>query len=96
MVDMMTNEFIDELIFTECKDICFKNAKKFYDHVFKRYRIKEKKVDIYKRIINYQIKKYGMSLNECNKVIIPSKEELRKLAVNMRNIKYQKRNRKGT
>lgn len=81
---MLLKEFkqgvLEEKLFKELKDNAVVNSEKF--------RKKYKDVDIdhfrlYRRIINYQIKKYGCSL-ESDFVHVPSYEEKMKLATRKR------------
>ena len=66
MVIKMNKEFIENIIFENEKDNAFGNSNYFYKKLNVRYNIRATAKDyseLYKRIINYQIKKYGRSLN---------------------------------
>lgn len=89
----MNNEFIDNYIFETEKDKCFKNASEFYDLLLKKYKIKEKKKDLYVRIINYQIDIYGSNLSF--KDYYNTYEDLMRIQHNHRCRHYNKLHRKG-
>lgn len=61
----MKNEFIKNMIYEKEKDTCFRSSAYFYQHISNKYKIrvlKEEYGDVYKKILNYQIKKYGSCL----------------------------------
>lgn len=63
----MNNEFLENFIFEKEKENNFASASYFYRTLAMKYKIKntqkELYSDLYKRIINYQVSKYGCSLN---------------------------------
>ena len=61
------NEFIENIIFENEKDKGFKNSYEFYKLLLSKYKIGKKIPDLYKRIINYQIERYGQSLDYVDK-----------------------------
>ena len=90
MVDMMKDEFIDNIIFEKEKDIPIKNATCFYFKIKNTYKVyPSNRSDLYRRIINYQINKYGHSLQWGYK---KSRDEKDRLS---RNAKARKRYRKN-
>lgn len=54
-------DFKENIVFEEYKEKVLKKAKDFRDEVKKQHGF-EPSSDLYKRIINYQIKKYGTTL----------------------------------
>lgn len=62
----------EELIFNLKKDTPYKNSREFKEDVIKKLKIKDIDFkEVYARIINHQIKKYGGSLGSicCEKYI---------------------------
>ena len=57
----MKKEFIDNYLFNEFKDVPFDGAKRFVKLCVDKFDIIPDS-DLYRRIINYQIQEYGMSL----------------------------------
>lgn len=58
---MIFTKFKEEYVFLLLKDKCFKNATECKGRIVKKF--KNVDVDaIYRRIVNYQIKKYGRGL----------------------------------
>ena len=57
----MTEDFKDQIIFNLEKDNTFYNSKKFYKVVKEKYG-KEQDSELYIKVLNYQIKKYGRVL----------------------------------
>ena len=61
----MKKDFIKHLIYEKEKDRSFRSSAYFYKEVGEKYNIKllkEEYGDLYRKIINYQIKKYGTCL----------------------------------
>lgn len=57
-------QFKENIIFNMLKDIPTKSAKRFKDEVFKKFEITcESASELYRKIINYQINKYGSQLD---------------------------------
>lgn len=84
---------IEELIFNTYKGEPL-IAKKFKREIIKKYHIPyEKTRDIFVRINNYQIKKYGRKLDTLNERVPYSKEELYKIGNTARQRKYDRSNR---
>lgn len=84
---------IEELIFNTYKDEPL-IAKKFKREIIKKYHIPyEKTRDIFVRINNYQIKKYGRKLDTFLEVAPYSKEELNYIRRNANQRKYDRSNR---
>lgn len=84
---------IEELIFN-----IYKNqplvAKKFKDKIIKRYHISSEEArNIFVRINNYQIKKYGKKLDILDEVLPYSKEDLNHIRNNAKQRKYERANR---
>ena len=70
-------KFIEEIIFQRNKDKRFRNAEEFKGTILKNF----KNVDvskIYVKIVNYQIKKYGQTLNGFDDYTTQKQKELRK------------------
>jgi hypothetical protein len=73
------NDFIFNFIFSELKDRTFSSSTQFRIVLEKKYGIKDRETGtrLWTAISNYQIKKYGQSINPQNWVDL-SKETLRK------------------
>ena len=84
---------IEELIFNMYKSQPLV-AKKFKEKVMKKYHITlDEARNIFVKINNYQIKKYGKKLDELNELLPYSKEELNKIRSKANQRKYDKRRR---
>ena len=85
------DDFIFNFIFEELKDRTFCNSIQFRMLLEKKYGIKDKALGtrLWTAISNYQIKKYGQSINPQNWVDL-SKETLRKKGKLRRDAKYQR------
>lgn len=84
----MKDNFIDNYIFEKEKDLPVKNATCFYFKIKDVYKVyPSNRTELYKRIINYQVKKYGSSLQYGYR---KTKEEKERLS---RNARYRKRYR---
>lgn len=62
---MSTKDFIENYLYCKCRNIGFNNKNDFLRHMHKNYKLLLKIVDIgniYIKVINYQIEKYGGSL----------------------------------
>ena len=61
----MNDEFIKRMIYENEKDVAFRSSGYFYRKIQEKYKIFNAKLysDVYINIINYQIKKYGQSLD---------------------------------
>lgn len=68
----MKNEFIENYLFEMYKNNCFRNSGEFKDLVDK-YKIKAS--DLYRKIQNYQIQKYGITLNDTYGVTIKQRNK---------------------
>lgn len=67
-------------------------AKKFKQKIIEKYHITfEEAREIFVKINNYQIKKYGRKLDVLNEYVPYSKEELYKMGSKARQRKYDKR-----
>lgn len=64
---MNSNNFKEDCIFEELKDKSFQNAKDFKERLVKKYKNVNVQ-NIYLRVANYQIKKYGTILRGYNKI----------------------------
>ena len=63
VIQMNLKKFKEECIFTKYKNHCFKNANGFRSMLTKYHNDEDIDIDgIYRRIVNYQINKYGESL----------------------------------
>ena len=78
--------FVEQYIFEKLKDKSFMNKNVFLKVVGD---IKIDATKVYRNIVNYQIQKYGRSLNNCNLIDYPNLETLNQL---VKSRKYQKRN----
>lgn len=84
---------IEELIFNTYKDEPL-IAKKFKREIIEKYHIPyEETRDIFVRINNYQVKKYGRKLDTFLEVAPYSKEELDKIRSNAVQRRYDRRKR---
>lgn len=82
---------LKELIFNMYKEEPI-GARKFRAIVSKKYKLNDREIsNIYARINNYQISKYGSRTS--NEYEVKSTEEYRKIAINRRTAKYERRNR---
>ena len=83
-----------ELIFNMYKDMDI-GAKKFRAIINKQYNLNDKEItDLYAKINNYQIKKYGERLNKSSDITLESSEEYKRRALIRRVVKYEKKRRK--
>lgn len=57
----MSKDLVEELIFNAYKEKNLKNARTFKKEVYDNYKY-EASSDLYKRIINYQVNKYGEAI----------------------------------
>lgn len=81
-----------ELIFNMYKDKIV-IGKRFKQDIKKRFDLDEREIaDLFVRIQNYQIKKYGAKLDRDD--VILSREECNRLAFNSRTRRNQKKNKK--
>ena len=77
-----------EIIFNIYKDRVIK-SKEFKAEIIDKFEVtKREATDLYARIINYQIKKYGNRLE--NHLEIPTKEEANRISVNAKQRKYSR------
>ena len=85
------DDFIFNFIFEELKDKTFCNSKQFRVVIEKKYGIKDRALGtkLWVAISNYQIKKYGQSINP-NLYIDLTKETLRKKAHIRKCVKREK------
>ena len=77
----MNYEFIERFIFEKEKDTPFRNKETFYIIMKEKYRIKATR-DLYAKIINYQVDKYGESLANSKLVEIHKREDCVRLSIN--------------
>ena len=78
---------LEQQIFNELKDGTILSS----EHIRRKYQgLNIDYSRLYRRIINYQIKTYGISLNDR---IIVTKEDYRKRANTIRNLRNQRRHR---
>lgn len=77
----MNYEFIERFIFEKEKDTPFRNKETFYGIMKEKYRIKATR-DLYIKIINYQIDKYGESLANTRLIEIRRHEDCVRLSHN--------------
>lgn len=66
------DEFKENIIFENEKNRAFKNNNEFKESINKKYKYTPSS-NLYRKIINYQIKKFGKSLD--SEVCIPTHEE---------------------
>ena len=86
---------VEELIFNMYKDSDI-GIKRLRPLIKKQYKLDDIRIsDIYSRINNYQISKYGQKLSKGSDVFLMTREECRKRASIIRVTKYQKRKEKG-
>lgn len=79
---------LEEKLFAEIKDTSILSAENF------KKKYKELNIDhsrVYRKIINYQIKKYGLSLNSSSYI---NQEDYKKRSIAMKNLRYVKRHEK--
>lgn len=89
---MMKDKFFEEIIFEKEKENTFDNSYDFFKKIREKYKIEFYLADLYKRIINYQVDKYGCSLQYL--VDRHSTEDLYRLGRNARKRKYERRNKR--
>lgn len=94
MVVMMTN-FIENMIFENEKEKVFLNSRYFYKMLIEKYKISNylSYSEVYKRICNYQIMKYGERVG--TRIGWMTKEECYKLSNNAFKRKKQRLERVG-
>lgn len=80
---------IEEFLFAMFKDTELISAKKFKVKI-KKYKV-EDPTELYKRIVNYQIKKYGKTIGGITESVTPEVLEKRGLIANKR--KYYERHK---
>lgn len=67
----MKDDFIKRMIFENEKDTAFRSSGYFYKMIQEKYHIFTRCYsDVYIKIINYQIKKYGQALDYARDVFI--------------------------
>ena len=82
---------IEELVFNIYKEESM-GSRKFRAIVSKKYKLDNRQIgNIYARINNYQVKKYGKRIGKGSEIEFLSREECKKRANIMRIIKYQRR-----
>lgn len=82
---------VEKIIFNIYKDEII-ISKKFKDEIIGKFKVNRRKAhDIFVKIINYQIKKYGRKLE--NSVITPTKEESEKMQAAARARRNMKKNK---
>ena len=86
----MKTEFIERILFEKEKHTPFKNIRWFYDLLHKKYNYKGYHTDLYRRIINFQIKFYGYSLGNIDSY---TEDDRMRLARNHRHRIYYRKNR---
>jgi hypothetical protein len=64
---MSSKDFKEDCIFEELKDKSYRNAKDFKERLMKKYKDIDAS-NMYLRVANYQIKKYGTILRGYNKI----------------------------
>lgn len=79
---------LEEKLFAEIKDTSILSAENFKKK-YKELNINHSR--IYRKIINYQIKKYGLSLNSSSYI---NQEDYKKRSIAMKNLRYVKRHEK--
>lgn len=82
-------KFIENFIFEIEKDKPFCNSSEFYLLLKEKYNL-EKQPNLYKKIINYQIKKYGEALNNSKLIDIRTHEDCVKKSENAKSRLYFK------
>ena len=87
------SDFAFDFIFEISKDKCFTNSREFRGYLWNKYGIRDKSfgTKLYIAINNYQVKKYGKSLNP--RGYNYSVEEYKEIAQRRRSIKWVKKNR---
>ena len=82
-----------ELVYNLYKDESIE-SRKFRAIVSKKYQLSDRDItNIYAKINNYQVKKYGKKIGKGSDVEYLSREECQKRSSIMRTIKYQKLNK---
>lgn len=66
---MSKKSFIENIIFAKEKDKVLGGSKKFRKHISETYNLEVNVSDIYSRIINYQIEKYGEVLSDTVQIV---------------------------
>lgn len=84
------SNFINEYVFNLEKDKAFNNSNEFYKMIKDKYKM-ERSPELYRRIINYQIKKYGSTLESY--VDLHSTSELIKMGQKSRKRLYFRKKR---
>ena len=79
---------LEEQLFAEIKDTSILSAENFKKK-YKELNINHSR--IYRKIINYLIKKYGLSLNSSSYI---NQEDYKKRSIAMKNLRYVKRHEK--
>ena len=80
-------KFIENFIFEIEKDTPFRNGIEFYKLLKDKYKL-EKLPELYKKIVNYQINKYGEALNNTKLIDNNTRGECITKCVNARQRKY--------
>ena len=84
-----------ELIFNLYKDQVVK-IKKFRYDIKRKYKLNDKEIsNIYAKISKYQQEKYGELLLNGDYIDFKTKEELRKISMNRKTLKYHRLRNKG-
>ena len=88
----MKDDFIKRIIFENEKDTAFRSSGYFYKTIQEKYHIFSRCYsDVYIKIINYQIKKYGQALDYARDVFInESAKEKSKRVYNTRKYMLKK------
>ena len=91
----MKDEFQYNYIFEVSKEKAFRNSIQFRNYLATKYGITSKEIGtkLYTAIINYQVKKYGGSINPI--YVFYSKETANKVRINSNSRKQARKNRKG-
>lgn len=85
----MKDNFIENIIFENEKENTFNNSYDFCKRIKDKYKIDKYLGDLYKKIVNYQIGKYGCSLQYL--VDRHSTEDLFRICRNARKRKYERK-----
>ena len=86
----------EELLFELYKDLCIE-VRKFRAILKKQFKIEDKKItDIYAKINNYQIQKYGKRIEKDDQIDFKTKEDLKRVSINRRTARYVRRTKNGT
>lgn len=79
----------EKLIFELYKDVCI-GARKFRS-IARKYNIPDEKItNLYAKINNYQIKKYGQRVSKGDFIEHRTKDEYQRIAINRRNARQQR------